>query len=70
MGEDTLPAGTGQCVSGAQPSIVAGKPSIPKMPAGSRRHKENTGLKTGHYSRLGSVGGDYAEVGNIVSLLE
>jgi len=28
---------------------------------------KSTGLKTGHYSRLRSVRGDYAEVGNVVA---
>ena len=32
--------------------------------------EKSTGLKTGHHGRLGGVGGDYPEVGNIVSLLE
>jgi hypothetical protein len=37
------------------------------MPAGSRRYQESTGLETGDYSRLGSVGGDYAKIGNVVA---
>jgi hypothetical protein len=53
--------------------MVAGKPSMPKerrrrLETGATR--KSTGPKTVHYSRLGSVGGDNAEVDNIVSLLE